>query len=496
MSSIRPRTVATPCKTLMIATTFAMLLGGCAAGPNYRPVAVAKPLEFKEASGWKVAEPRDEVKRGPWWSVFNDSILDGLESRLLQGNQSLAASEAAYRTAEALARQAQSSLWPTLNASAGITRSQQGGAAYKAASAGPVSTGLSNLHIAQLSASWEPDLWGSLRRTAEVGKDTALASLRDYQSARLSLSAELATAYFNLRVADATAKLLDDTVAGYRRALTITQNQFAAGVVGRVDVAEAQTQLDATSAQAVDIRIQRAQFEHVIAVLIGVPPSDFEIAADYTWQPSLPEIPLRVASELLERRPDVAAGERRVAAANAQVGVASAAWFPTLMLSAAGGYETLASSNWFTLPNRFWSLGPQLAESLFDGGRRRAVSAQARAAYDAAVANYRQTALQAFQDVEDSLVTLKGLNTERELQDAAVKSARESALLTFNQYRAGTVSYSTVVAVQQTQLANERADLAIVGRQLAGSVGLIRGMGGDWDPSALGDSAAAVPAIH
>lgn len=477
--------------TAALAGAVALVLAGCAVGPDYRRPEVARPARFKEAGDWKVADPRDGVTRGAWWSVYGDPMLDALEQRLVQSNQSLAAAEAAYRSASAVARQAEASLWPTLTASAGITRSQSPVSTSQAGTAGSgrpqsgtTTTGPSNLRQAQVAASWEPDLWGGLRRAAENGRESATASLRDYEAARLSLTAELATDYFDLRVADATEKLLQETLEGYQRSLKITQNQYAVGVAGRVDVAEAETQLRSTAAQAVDVQIQRSQLEHAIAVLVGVAPAEFSIPVDSDWKPPTADTPVLVAGELLERRPDIAAAERRVAAANAEIGVARAAWFPTLTLSAAGGYESLAASHWFTLPNRFWSLGPQLAETLFDGGRRRAVSAQAWAAYDEAVANYRQTALAAFQDVEDSLVSLRVLREESDLQQSAVKSARETVTLTLNQYKAGTVSYLNVVTVQATALTNERTQLSIVGRQLGGSVGLIRGLGGGWDPAA------------
>ena len=478
-----------------LALLVGVVLAGCAVGPDYHRPSVAAPAQFKEAGEWKLADPRDNVARGAWWQVYQDPVLDGLEERVMRSNLTLVAAEAAYRSASAVARQAEASLWPTLTASAGITRSQQPTTTSSAATGSVVRAGLSNVRTAQLSASWEPDLWGGLRRAAEAGRANASASLGDYEAARLTITAELATDYFDLRVADATAKLLQETLQGYERSLKITQNQFAAGVAGRVDVAEAETQLKSTAAQAVDIGIQRAQLEHAIAVLVGVAPADFSIPVDDHWTPMMPDTPIIVAGDLLERRPDIAAAERRVAAANAQIGVARAAWFPTLSLSAAGGYESFAASHWFTLPNRFWSLGPQLAETLFDGGRRRAVSAQASAQYDSAVATYRLTALQAFQDVEDSLVSLRVLRDEVDLQQAAVKSARETVVLTLNQYKAGTVSYLTVVTVQATALANERTALSIVGRQLVGSVGLVRGLGGGWDPKATTPqrSASATP---
>ncbi len=464
-------------------------LAGCAAGPDYARPAIEVPDAYKEASDWRTAEPRDDERRGEWWTVYGDPELNALEARVTKGNQTLIAAEASYRSAAAIARQAEASLWPTVGLEAGITRSQQAtGISRSTTGSQTVVTakGPTTLRSAQLTASWELDLWGGLRRAAEGGRASAAASLADYEAAKLSIAAELATDYFDLRVADATRALLDETVAGYQRSLAITQNQYAAGVAGRVDVAEAETQLKATQAQAVDVGVQRAQLEHAIAILVGVAPAQFSIAPQPNWQPRLPAVPAVVASGLLERRPDVAAAERRVAAANAQIGVASAAWYPTLSLSAAGGYESLAASHWFSLPNRFWSVGPALAATLFDAGRRHAVSDQARAGYDEAVANYRQTALQAFQDVEDSLVALRLLQEEVGLQQQAVAAARESAALTLNQYKAGTVNFLSVVTVQSTALANERTALALVGRQLTASVGLIRGLGGGWQPGPSG----------
>lgn len=468
--------------TLAVAVGF---LSGCAAGPDYSRPAVNVPGEFKEASAWKIAEPRDGERRGEWWTVYADPVLDDLESRAQKGSQTLLAAEAAYRAASASARQAEATLWPTVGVDAGLTRSQQAAGISRSASGSQnvvIAKGPTTLRSAQITASWELDLWGSLRRAAEAGRATAAASLADYEAAKLSIAAELATDYFDLRVADATGALLAATVAGYERSLAITRNQYAAGVAGRVDVAQAEAQLKATEAQAVDVGVQRAQLEHAIATLIGVPPAQFSIEPLADWQPRLPAVPALVAADLLERRPDIAAAERRVAAANAQIGVASAAWYPTLSLSAAGGYESLAASHWFSLPNRFWSVGPALAATLFDAGRRHAVSDQARAGYDQSVANYRQTALQAFQDVEDSLVALRLLHEEIELQRQAAGAARESATLTLNQYRAGTVSFLSVVTVQSTALANERTVLSLVGRELAASVGLIRGLGGGWQP--------------
>lgn len=331
---------------------------------------------------------------------------------------------------------------------------------------------------------WEADLWGRVRRLVESSKANAQASAADLESARLSAQTALAQDYFLLHVADAQRQLLDDTVAAYQKSLELTKNRYEAGVASKLDVVQAETQLKTTHAQAIDIGVQRAQLEHAIALLVGKAPSTLTIEPTPS-SGTLPTIPAGVPSDLLERRPDVAGAERRVAAANAQIGVAKSAFFPVLTLSAAGGFESGSLTKWLTLPSRFWSVGPALAETLFDGGMRRAQSDQAVAAYDASVATYRQTVLGGFQEVEDNLAALRILEQEAQVQDEAVKAARQSVIFTMNQYKAGTVSYLDVVIVQATALANERTAVDLLGRRLAASVHLVEAIGGGWSASAL-----------
>ncbi|HTN65493.1 MAG TPA: efflux transporter outer membrane subunit, partial [Burkholderiaceae bacterium] len=401
-------------------------------------------------------------------------------------NQTLAQAEAQYRQAQALVRSARAGLFPTVSASVDASRSSAGVSARTATAtttttaANARASGPLNNYSLALDASWETDLWGRVRRTVEANRASAQASAADLQAARLSAQAQLAQDYLQLRVLDAQQKLLDDTIAAYQRSLQLTQNQYAVGVVAKADVIQAQTQLKTTQAQALDVGVQRAQLEHAIALLIGQPASTFSIPRA-PLVAVMPAIPLGVPSALLERRPDVAGAERRMAAANAQIGVAKAAYFPDLTLSASLGYQSSSFANWLTLPNRIWALGPALAQTLFDGGLRHAQTDAAIAAYDADVALYRQTVLGGFGEVEDNLAALRILEQEAQVQDEALQLARQSVLLTTNQYRAGTVSYLNVVTVQATALASENAALGILNRRLAASVLLIKALGGGWN---------------
>ncbi len=356
-----------------------------------------------------------------------------------------------------------------------MTRSRQ----TTGSSSSNVSAGVSESYEAGLSASWELDLWGRLRRGLEANRATMQASAADLAAVRLSLQAELVQTYLQLRVMDEQQRLLDQTVAAYARSLRLTENQYRAGIVPKSDVAQAQTQLKSTQAQAIDLKWQRAQLEHAIAVLIGVPPAELSIAVRDDI-PSLPEVPLALPSQLLERRPDVAAAEREVMAANAEIGIAEAAWYPDLTLSASGGYRNSSFNQLFEVPNRFWSLGPQLALTLLDFGGRRAELERAEAAYDQTVATYRQTVLDSFREVEDYLVQLRVLGDESVVQREALEAAQESLRLIENQYRAGTVDYLSVVTVQTTALNNERTNLTLLGDRLLTSVQLIAALGGGW----------------
>jgi len=456
------------------------LTAGCAVGPDYqRPETAAVP-EYKEAGDWKLAQPQDHLDRGRWWEVFGDPQLDALLGQVEVSNQNVLAAEAGLRQAQALVNASRSAYFPTLELDASVIRSRSPTGVTGGTTAGRVLTNRS----ASLSSAWEVDLWGRLRRTVESVEANAQASGADLAAARLSVQAELAADYFQLRALDAQRRLLDDTAAAFGKSQELTRNRYAAGVAAKVDVVQGETQLRSTQAQAVDLGVQRAQLEHAIAVLIGRPPSGFSIApTPLTATP--PRVPPGLPSELLERRPDIAAAERRVAAANAQIGVAQAAYFPSLTLSASYGSRSADASQWLTAPSRFWSIGPALVQSIFDAGLRRAQTEQAIASYDATVANYRQAVLAGFQEVEDNLAALRILEEEARVQDEAVRAARESVDLTLNQYKAGIVNYINVVAVQTAQLNNERTAVNILGRRLVAAVGLIKALGGGWNTSAL-----------
>jgi NodT family efflux transporter outer membrane factor (OMF) lipoprotein len=456
----------------------ALAAAGCTVGPDYvRPTAPAPPA-FKEAAGWKVAQPRDEAPRGPWWEAFGDAELDALVRELDLSNQTIAASAARVREAQALTAAARAALFPSVSAGAAGLRSA------RAQGSSAATSSVANSYNVALDASWEVDLWGGGRRNVESRTASAQASAADLAAATLSAQAQLAQTCLLLRVQDAQIALLEETVAAYAKSLQLTRNQYAAGIVARGDVAQAEAQLKSTQAQVVDARLARAQLEHAIAVLAGKPPAELGIAAR-PLAARFPAVPIAVPSALLERRPDIAAAERRAAAANAQIGVAQAAFFPSLSLSAGGGLQSSALGNLISLPSRYWSLGAALAQSVFDAGLRSANKAQAVAVYDEAVANYRATVLAAFQEVEDNLAALALLEEEAAVQDDAVRAARESAAIAVNQYRAGTSSYLAVVVLQAAALNSERTALAILARRLAASVSLVKALGGGWSSASL-----------
>ncbi|MBI3897877.1 MAG: efflux transporter outer membrane subunit [Gammaproteobacteria bacterium] len=459
-------------------------LSACAVGPDYKRPEQEAPTAFKEMQGWKQAEPRDHELRGNWWEMFGDPLLNSLEQQVNISNQNLAQAAAQFRQAAALVPAARASFFPTVTSGVSRTRTKSPDTRTSSSSTSstaiePVTTDTLNLNVI-----WEADVWGRVQRTVEANEAGALASAADLEAVRLLAQATLAQSYFQLRIIDAQQKLLDDTVAAYERSLQLANNQYAAGVVSRADVIQAQTLLKTTQAQAIDLGVQRAQLEHAIALLIGKPPSAFSLAPTAATM-AQPAIPVGLPSELLERRPDIAAAERRVAAANAQIGVAKAAYFPSLTLNATGGYQDTGVADWISLPNRFWSIGPALAQTLFDGGLRRSQTDQAIAAYDASVAVYRQAVLNGFKEVEDNLAALRILQQEAQVQDEAVKSAHESLAIITNQYKAGTVSYLDVVAVQTAALNNERTQTEILGRQLIASVLLIKALGGGWKAAAI-----------
>ena len=451
-----------------------LMLTGCMVGPDYHKPDVATPTAFKESRNWKAAEPKDEAPRGHWWEIYGDAELNALVSQVEISNQNVIAAAASYREAQALLGVAQGSYFPTVTAGVSASRGAIGSAGTAVAG-----SPIHNMVRPALSASWEPDLWGQIGRNVEASEASAQASSADLRNALLSAQSTLVQSYFQLRIDDAEKQLLEETSLAYERSLKITRNQYEAGIAGRVDVAQAETQLATTQAQAIDIGVQRAQLEHAIAVLIGKTPADFQIKPTNTL-PSLPKVPSAVPSALLERRPDIASAERHMVATNAQIGVAQAAFFPSLTLTGSYGYQNSSFSQLFTAPNSFWSLGPSLAMTLFNGGALSSQKKAAVAVYDNSVATYRQTVLAAFQNVEDNLVALHQLADEATLQQAAVKSATEAKMLTENQYQAGTVSYLNVVVTQASALNAKRNELDITGRRLIANAGLIKALGGDW----------------
>ncbi|KVE26620.1 RND transporter [Burkholderia singularis] len=475
--------------SMAVAAATAMLVAGCALGPDYQRPAATIPAAYKEAPpGWKVAQPADRADRGPWWTIYGDPQLDALVDKLNASNQTVAQYAAAYRQARALVAQARASYFPTL----GVTAS--GSRAGSAATTSSIARNtVSNSYNVGLDASWEPDLWGKVSRTVSAQKANEAAAAADLANARLSAQATLAQTYFQLRTADATQKLLDDTVASYQKSLQLTENQYAQGVAARSDVIQAQTQLQSAQASAIDNGIARAQYEHAIATLIGEPASTFSLPPlPLAAEP--PAMPIDVPSAILERRPDIAAAERRAAAANEQIGVAIAAFFPTLTLSASGGFQSSVWSQLFTLPARFWSVGPQLAATLFDAGLRAAQTEAARATYDQDVAAYRAAVLSAFQDVEDNLASQRILEQEIGVQRQAVDSAQHALDIALNQYKAGTVGYLNVLTAQTTAFSARQKLTTIAGQRMVSSVGLVKALGGGWDVSQIAGEATRTPA--
>jgi len=465
-------------------------ISACAVGPDYkRPEAPVAP-DYKEKADanaptlpddWKSAQPRDQEQRTKWWEIFGDPQLNALEEQIDVSNQNIAQAQAAFVGARAAIRGSRADFYPTITASPSVTRAKASGNLGRTTSVAGVTA---TVYTMPLDLNYEFDVWGRVRRGVESSVASAQASAADLETVRLSMHAELAVDYFQLRSQDTEKQLLDDNVVAYQKALELTVNRYNQGVVSGVDVAQAQTQLETTRAQATDLEVFRAQLEHAIAVLIGKTPGTFSVER-VTAMPAPPDIPVGIPSELLERRPDVAAAERRMAAANAQIGVAISAYFPKLLLAAAGGWSSTQLSTWFSLPSRFWSVGPELAATLFDGGRRRATTEQARAAYDASVALYRQQALTAFQDVEDNLAALRILAQEARQQAAAVEAAERAMGLARNRYTAGITTYLEVITAQAVALNNERIAIDIASRRLTAAVNLVKALGGGWADSDL-----------
>jgi NodT family efflux transporter outer membrane factor (OMF) lipoprotein len=474
----------------------AALAAACAVGPDYHRPPFQTTANYKEAGDWKPSEPNDVLSRGPWWKIFNDDVLGDLEAQIDISNQNVKAAEAAFEQSRALVAQARAGFWPTIAASLGAQRQASPGVVINTVppsgtSTAPTSstsvstitsTRTQNTFTAGASASWDIDIWGRIRRTTESDVASAQANSAALAAARLSAQAELATDYFELRAQDQLEKLLDDTVVAETLSLKITQSRYKFGVAARADVVTAETQLLSSQAQQVNAKIQRATLEHAVAVLIGKQPADFSLQAS-AIRSDVPTVPAGVPSTLLERRPDIAEAERKMASANAQIGVAKAGYFPDLTLTGQYDYESGTLSHLIQGSNRIWAVGPQLAETLFDGGLVRAQVRGARAAYEGTLDNYRQTVLAGFQQVEDEVVTLRVLEQEGVIQDETVKKAREAEALTLNQYKAGTVPYSSVITAQTTRLAAEETALQVLSSRLQASVALIEALGGGWDAS-------------
>lgn len=470
-------------------SALALLSASCTVGPKYvRPTSPAStnfkeplPDVYKELTGWKPGQPRDEVARGKWWEVFGDPDLNALEEQIDLNNQNIAQYEANYRSARAAVRVARSGLYPQITTGPTVTGSRSSG---NVSVTGPLKPAAAPLITLPFDASWEADVWGRVRKGIEANIETAQATAGDLETTRLSIQAELALDYFQLHGEDAVKQLLDTTVLAYQKALDLTNNRYNQGVASQIDVVQARTQLEQTRAQSTDTMVTRTQLEHAIATLIGKPPSDLTIPVKVIKTPP-PAVPVGIPSQLLERRPDIAANERRVASANANVGVALAAFYPDVTLSAAGGIEGTSLVNLFTWPSRFWSLGPTVSYTLLDFGKRQGTLEEAQAAYDSAVALYRQSVLQAFQDVEDQLAALRVLEQEAREQSAAVAAAERSLELANNQYQGGITAYLQVITAQATALANEQTAVQLLTRRQVACVSLIKALGGDFNVAGL-----------
>ena len=461
-----------------------LLLAGCKVGPTYKTPPAPVPANFKEPppANWKEAQPQDTALRGNWWEMFGDSHLNALEEQVNVSNQSVAVAEAQFRSARAAIRVAGADLYPTVTVGAQSTTIRFPTTRVSSQTGFNVGTG--TLYQLPIDVSYEPDLWGRVRRNVESNLETAQAVAADLENVRLSMQAELATDYVQLRDLDQEQRLFEASIASYEQALQLTMNRHRQGIASQLDVSQAQTQLETTRAQAIDIGVARAQFEHAIAVLIGKPPAEFSIAREnFSLQP--PEVPVALPSELLERRPDIASAERHVAAANAQIGVAKAAFFPQLTFSLTTGLESLTLANLLSWPQRFWTLGPTLAQTVFDAGRRRGMTQQAEANYDAVAATYRQSVLSAFQEVEDNLAALRILADEAVQQEIAIQASQLATDLSRNRYRGGIASYLDVIVAQNALLTNQRAAIGIHARRMQASVLLVKAIGGGWNKSEL-----------
>jgi NodT family efflux transporter outer membrane factor (OMF) lipoprotein len=460
-----------------------LLSTACMVGPNYKRPTTPQTPAYKEAppDGWKEAQPNDGAIKGKWWELYNDPELSALEEQVSISNQNVLVAEANFRAARYAIGIARAALFPTVSMGPSIATSRSS-AGFVSGSTVTASPGIVTTYSLPASASWTADIWGSIRRSVRAAQETAQADFAQLENARLSYQSELAQDYFELHGTDGDIDLLNTTVKSYEDYLTLTQNRYKAGVASGGDVALAQTQVDTTRAQLIDLGVARAQYEHAIAILAGKPPAAVTVPAQILKTPP-PAVPVGLPSTLLERRPDIAGAERTMAAAHEQIGIAVAAYYPTLTLSATGGFEATNIEKWFSLPSRFWSWGAALPETVFEGGKRGAQVGMTKAQFDAAVATYRQTVLTAFQQVEDNLAALRILEQEATAADLAAKAAHDSLNIATYQYKAGTVDYLTVITAQATALANDRTVVDLLARRLTSSVLLIQALGGGWDAS-------------
>ncbi len=490
--------------TLVILCT--AMCTGCMVGPNYKrpsPPAMSAPAfkedpppDFKEAEkqGWAQAKPNDAYAKGRWWEIYKDPALNGLEEQVAISNQNVLQAEATYRQARAAVQVARAALFPTVSTNPSANFAQTGSSSTNpvvtsggAVVGGGTASGVRQSYSLPIDVSWQPDLWGAVRRNINGAIDSAQATAADVENTKLLLQSELAQDYFQLHGIDADADLLKHTEASYQEYLALTKDRFNSGIASDLDIAQAESQLYGAQSALIDLGVNRAQFEHAIAILIGKAPADLTIpGVSLTATP--PPVPIGLPSQLLERRPDIAGAERRVAAANEQIGIAIAAFYPTLTLSGDVGLQSSSLAKWFTWPSRFWSVGPSLSETLFDAGRRRGIVAEERAAYDGTVATYRQTVLTAFQQVEDNLAALRILETESAKDLETVQSADRALFISTEQYKAGTQSYLTVILAQATLLTAQRSQVQLLSRRMVASALLIQALGGGWDTSKLPDS--------
>ena len=489
--------------TMCLAVT-SCLLTGCTVGPKYNKPPAAPPAAYKELTpadykntdGWKVAQPKDDALRGKWWEIFGDPQLNALEEKVNVSNQNIAAAAASFFAARALVKEARSQYFPRVTTDPAITvqrpsATMSGG---KGGGSTSSSTGTFADYTLPFDATWQPDLFGRIRNTVKSAAYGAQASAADLENTRLTIHADVAADYFQLRGLDALKQLLDSTVVAFEQSRDLTKALYETGIDSDEAVAQAETQLEATQAQDIALGVQRAQFEHAIATLTGQPASTFSIPVE-PLASSPPAIPIGVPSQLLERRPDIATAERLVAQANAQIGIARAAYFPAVTLSAAAGLESTSIASWFTWPSRFFSMGPAASEILFDAGLRRATVEQFRAQYDETVANYRQTVLTAFQQVEDNLASLRILSVEIQHQDTAVKSAERSLAIAQDRYKLGIDPYLNVLTAQTALLSNQETAVNLRIQQMTASGGLIEALGGGWNASQLPSPAQLISKV-